>query len=69
MQAAIADTFGGHGNESGMAFLQGLQRQMMLSGITTARVQARYFSYCLEVDSPANTWFAALPKKTQEDWE
>ena len=41
---------------------------MVLSGIETDVARANYLKLCLEIDSPADTWFQALDAATQGDW-
>ena len=41
---------------------------MVLSGIETAVARARFLKLCLEVDSPADTWFQTLDPAVQTDW-
>jgi hypothetical protein len=41
---------------------------MVISAIPSDQAKARFFQFCLDVRSPADAWFTALPQTTQEDW-
>ncbi|KAI0257779.1 hypothetical protein BC834DRAFT_976919 [Gloeopeniophorella convolvens] len=52
-----------------MEFLRFLNRFFMTSTkVASDKEKARYFSYCLTSGSPADEWFAGLPKATADDW-
>ena len=69
MATAAIEPFGGCRNQNPRKFLQDLQYQMALSGITTAWARADFFVLRLELDSTAEEWFRALPQPVQEDWD
>ncbi|KAI0264961.1 hypothetical protein BC834DRAFT_992386 [Gloeopeniophorella convolvens] len=61
--------FGGEPHENPMEFLRFLNRFFMTSTkVASDKEKARYFSYCLASGSPADEWFAGLPKATADDW-
>jgi hypothetical protein len=68
MATAAIELFREHRNQNLRKFLQDLQYQMALSGITTAWARAN-FALRLELDSMAEEWFRVLSQPVQEDWD
>jgi hypothetical protein len=67
--AQAGDTFGGWPDQDPEAFIQSVERQMIISGITTAQGKAHYLKLCLEVKSPASKWFQTLDQAVKADWD
>ena len=62
------ETFGGWPEQNPQVFLQNIEQQMVLSGVEMAIARGRFLKLCLEVDSPADTWFQTLDPAVQADW-
>jgi hypothetical protein len=66
--AQAGEMFGGWPDQDPEAFIRNVERQTILSSVTTAAEKARYLMLCLEVKSPADKWFQSLDPAVKMDW-